>query len=143
MDQDAPSGEPNIFPELVYGDVTAAMKWLEQAFGFRATEVTTGPDGEVYHAEMRLGPGTIMVEPATEDNEFGMRTPRSLGGVNQAVCVYVDDPDAHYERARAAGAEILVELRTTNYGARSYLARDLDGHLWTFSDYRPSGKSSG
>ena len=141
MSQQGPDTAPNIFPELVYSDVPAALDWLSAAFGFAVTEVVRDDDGTVYHAELALGAGVIMVEPQEDGNKFGMASPRRLGGVNQAVCVYVEDPDAHYARAKAAGAEILNELADTPYGARSYLARDLDGHLWTFSNYRPSPAS--
>ena len=129
---------PNIFPDLVYSDAKAAVEFLCRAFGFEPLDVMAGPDGEVYHAELRYGSGTIMVEPAEDNNEYGMRSPSKLGAVTAAICVYVADPDAHYARAVAEGAEIIVELRDTNYGARSYTARDLDGHVWTFSTYQPT-----
>jgi uncharacterized glyoxalase superfamily protein PhnB len=58
--------------------------------------------------------------------------------VNQRVYVQVDDADAHYARAWAAGAEIVLELQDTSYGSREYTARDLEGHLWSFGTYAPS-----
>jgi uncharacterized glyoxalase superfamily protein PhnB len=69
--------------------------------------------------------------------EFGMKSPGALGGINQCLYVTVEDPDAHYERAKAAGAKIVIEPFDTDYGARNYCARDLEGHLWTFGTYRP------
>lgn len=126
-----------IYPELVYADVRAAMTFLTNAFGFIEHEVIADDDGTVFHAEMRLGEAIVMVESAGEDNEFGMATPAKLGGINQAICVYVPDLAAHYARAVAAGADIASELKPTNYGTESYIARDLDGHVWTFGTYRP------
>jgi uncharacterized glyoxalase superfamily protein PhnB len=65
------------------------------------------------------------------------QSPRRLGGITQAIYVYVSDPDAHYRQAKAAGADIINEIRGTDYGARTYAARDLEGNIWTFGDYRP------
>ncbi|HUF02532.1 MAG TPA: VOC family protein [Gaiellaceae bacterium] len=51
--------------------------------------------------------------------------------------VIVADVDGHYERARSAGAEIVRELKDTDYGSRGYMARDSEGNLWSFGTYRP------
>ena len=66
-----------------------------------------------------------------------MASPQTLGTSTQAVCVYVKDLDAHYERARAAGAEITSPLQDNDFGFRGYGVRDLEGHLWTFGTYLP------
>lgn len=96
-----------------------------------------GPDGTIAHAEMHLGPGTIMPKSPMAESEFAMKSPRALGGINQCLYVAVEDPDAHYERTKAAGAEIIMEPFDTDYGARNYCARDLEGHLWSFGTYWP------
>ncbi len=90
---------PNIYPEIVYEDAPAALEWLARVFGFELGEVVEGPNGIVAHAEMHLGPGTIMPK-SVGDEPFGM-SPRQLGGVSQSIFVAVDDPDAHYRRTRA------------------------------------------
>jgi uncharacterized glyoxalase superfamily protein PhnB len=71
------------------------------------------------------------------DDAFRMLSPRDVGAVTAGINVFVEDPDAHYARAKAAGAEIVSELANTDYGARSYGARDIEGHLWWFATYRP------
>ncbi len=53
------------------------------------------------------------------------------------MCVYVEDPDAHFARASAAGAKILQELRDEEHGTRGYMAADPEGHIWYFANYRP------
>src|SRR3981189_57382 len=93
---------PNIFPEIIYNDAPAALDWLARAFGFVKGEVIAGPDGSIAHAEMHYGCGTFM--PKSPMNDFGMKSPRVLGGVSQCLYITVEDPDAHYERAKAAGA---------------------------------------
>lgn len=68
---------------------------------------------------------------------FGMKTAKQLGGLNQGNYVVVDDPDAHFERAKAAGAEIVEQPVDRDYGSREYTARDPDGNVWVFDTYDP------
>ena len=126
----------NCIPFLGYEDARMALDWLENVFGFERAEVTEGSNGEVVHAELRYDGGLIMLGSA-RPNEWGMKTPRELGAVSQGVYVIVDDVDGHYERARSEGAEIVRELQGTDYGSREYMARDLEGNLWSFGTYRP------
>src|SRR5262245_37956929 len=112
----------NIYPSLFYDDAPAAIEWLCRAFGFTKRLVVPGPNGTVMHSELSLGAGVIMVGSAR--SERGLLSPRSLPGANQALCVQVDDPDAHYARAKGAGAVILQEVKDEDYGSRGYMARD-------------------
>ena len=143
MPEDMRSSPPNIFPELVYDDCPAALEWLSRAFGFVKGEVIEGPNGTIAHAEMHLGVGTIMPKSPMAETEFRMKSPRELGGINQCIYVTVKDLDAHYANAKAAGAEILMEPTNMDYGARNYIARDPEGHLWSFGTYTPTGVSAG
>jgi uncharacterized glyoxalase superfamily protein PhnB len=140
MPESTRSGATNIFPFLRYKDAPAAIEWLASAFGFARAFVAPGPDATIAHAELSFGPGMIMLGTARDD-ALGMKSPRDLSGVNQGIYVQVDDVDAHYERARAAGAEIVLELQDTDYGSREYTARDIEGHLWSFGTYAPSGQT--
>jgi uncharacterized glyoxalase superfamily protein PhnB len=127
----------NCIAFLNYEDAGGAIDWLEGAFGFERTAVHDGPEGTVAHAELRYEDGMIMLGQAFE-NDFRMKTARELGAVNQGVYVIVGEGiDAHYERARAAGAEIVRELHDTDYGSRDYMACDPEGNLWSFGTYRP------
>lgn len=114
---------PNIYPFMRFADAEAALEWLSRAFGFEELVVYRGDEGGVHHAEMSLGPGIVM---------FGPGDPSSQG-----IYVAVEDADAHFERAKAAGAEIVREIEDTDYGSREYTARDPEGHLWSFGTYRP------
>lgn len=129
----------SIFPEIVYEDCPTALTWLAEAFGFVLGEVINGPGGTIAHAEMHLDGGTIM--PKSPMPEWDMRSPRALAGIHQSVYVTVDDPDAHYRRAEAAGAEIVMKPTDLDYGARNYVVRDLEGHLWSFGTYTPKPSS--
>jgi uncharacterized glyoxalase superfamily protein PhnB len=136
MSQKAPYGRPNIFPGLRYEDAPAAIEWLSSAFGFEKQMVVPGPNGTIAHAQMKFGPGVIMLG-SSKDDDLGVKTPRRLGGVSQAPYIYVADVDAHYQRAKASGAEIAIDLQDTSYGSREYSARDPEGHLWHFGTYLP------
>ena len=94
--------------------------------------VISDKDGRLGHAEMRFGDGYLMV--GSEWADF-VASPASIGGKNiQLIHVQLQDGiDAHCERARAAGAVILMEPADQFYGDRIYRARDLEGHVWNFA----------
>jgi uncharacterized glyoxalase superfamily protein PhnB len=125
----------NCIAFLTYDDARAAVDWLEHAFGFERSSVHES-NGKLAHAELRFGDGMIMLGPAGP-NDFGLRTARELGAVNQGVYLIVDDIAGQYDRARASGAEILRELADTDYGSREFMARDPEGNIWSFGTYRP------
>ncbi len=129
---------PAIVSAVFYKDPIAAMKWLEKAFGFETTALVTDSKGAVAHAEM-----SFRDCPVSISGEFGgallgghqMKSPENLGGDgSQFLRVELtDNIDAHCERARAAGATITAEPETQFYGARTYRALDLEGHVWNFN----------
>ncbi len=127
-----PDRAPDIYPVLSYKDAKAGIDFLKSALGFTSLAEHANKAGEVYHAELRFGDGIVMVS--------GNRTPDPANPWSEAsfgTYVVVEDVDAHCERARAAGVEILVEPFDTDYGSRDYSIRDADGHLWSFGTYRP------
>ena len=126
-----------IFPILRYNDARGAIRWLCAAFGF--VEVFSVPESGpiVRHAQLKFGTNIIMLGSVRPDD--GMTSPQTLGAATQALCLYVPDLDAHFERARSAGAEITSPPKATDFGSREYHARDVEGHLWTFGTYLPQG----
>lgn len=122
---------PTITPYLLYQDCAAALDFLSSAFGFEEQLRSIAPDGKtVWHAEMKLGDGSIMMGTPPD-----YRNPKELGGVTVGIHVYVDDVDAHFEHAKAAGAEILEEPGDQDYGDRRYTTRDPEGHHWYFATH--------
>ncbi len=119
---------PTIAPYLLYEDCDAALDFLARAFGFVETLRYTGPEGYVSHAEMTIGDDGIiyMGDPGGD-----YQGPAKLGARTQLVCVQVDDVDATFERAKAAGAEIVAEPADQAYGERSFRAYDPEGHSWS------------
>ncbi len=120
-----------------YRNAAAAIDWLCAAFGFERKMVVPADGGRVAHAELTLGNGMIMLGDV--ETEYGrlVAAPSKGEPVTQGIYVVVEDADAHYARAKAAGAEIVLDIKTQDYGGRDYTARDLEGHVWTFGTYDP------
>ncbi len=125
-----------IFPVLRYRDAPAAIDWLERAFGFERREVHEGDDGLVVHAELADGDTVLMLSSQPPDGDPRWGDHGDYAG-HAWIYVAIDDADAHYERAKAAGAAIVMELADQDYGSRDYSARDPEGNLWSFGTYRP------
>jgi uncharacterized glyoxalase superfamily protein PhnB len=125
-----------IFPILRYHDARGAIRSLCVTFGF--VELFSVPESGqfVRHAQLQLGTNVIMLGSVRPEER--MTSPQALGTSTQALCVYVDDLDAHFARAQAAGAEITSPPQDTDFGFREYHARDLEGHSWTFGTYLPN-----
>ena len=124
MTPNPPPGYPRISPYLNYEDTGAMLEWLARAFGLVERHTVRGADGKVQHAEMELEGGVVMMGSPGG----GFRNPKHLGQTTHSLYVYVDGLDAHCERARAAGAEIIEEPADQPYGDRRYGARDPEGH---------------
>jgi uncharacterized glyoxalase superfamily protein PhnB len=115
-----------VLPHVEYKDLAEAIEWLGKAFGFREHYRYGEP---LSGAQVHLGKAWIMVHLAEE----GCASPRELGYGTQSLTVFIDDVEAHFGRAKAAGAKILEEPHETVYGEFQYAAEDLDGHHWLFS----------
>ncbi len=120
-----------IAPYLLYEDGAAAIDFLTSAFGFEVV-MRMEEDGVVQHAELRLGDDSVMLGQPGDD----YKNPRKADHRSSLVHVYVTDVDAHYERAMAAGAEILQPPTEQEYGDRRYDALDPEGQFWSFATSR-------
>jgi uncharacterized glyoxalase superfamily protein PhnB len=127
-----PNGMPRIASNVFYDDPAAALDWLAKSFGFQIRMSMPGPDGSIMHAEMDVEDSVVMLSPTADKDVW--RSPKSLDGcVTQSLYIFVDDVDAHYATARAAGAKILAELEDMFWGDRTYMAEDPETHRWTFA----------
>lgn len=130
-----------ISPGLRYRDAPKAIDWLCRAFGFQKHLVVPNDDGTIAHAQLTFGNGMIMLGSAGKHGETydDLVKPASESGAppTQGLYVIVEDADAHLARARAAGAEILIDVQDEHYGGRDYTCRDLEGNVWTFGTYDP------
>jgi uncharacterized glyoxalase superfamily protein PhnB len=143
-----PPGWPRISSSLYYEDAAKAIDWLCDVFGFDLRLKVEGEGGRIEHSELAYGEGLIMVCQAGREKYPYMKAPSQLGGANsQNMMIYVDDVDAHCERARAKGAKIEMEPKISDYGEdywtdKCYGCEDIGGHHWWFSERLRNPKSA-
>jgi PhnB protein len=131
---------PAVIPMIAYENGPAAMDWLAAAFGFRERARLLGEEGRLSHGEMEVGKGMIMLATPSphyhgpkrhREESDAARKWSEVPYIVDGVLVYVDDVDAHFERAKAAGATILSPVEQGGEGKR-YRAEDIEGHRWMF-----------
>ena len=122
-----------------YRNVAAAVEWLCTAFGVETDALVTGDDNSVIYAQLVWGPSIIMIVSVGQSHLDGlMRQPGEVGGAETQSCyLVVADVEKHYARAKAAGAEIVLEMVGGEIGRRGYSCRDPEGHIWSFGTYDP------
>ncbi len=124
---------PTIWPGLSYVDAPAAIRFLVEAFGFTETLIVPGEGGrEIAHAELRWPEGGGVMLGSTSDENLHSQTKPGTA----SIYVVTDAPDALFERATAAGAEVVQGLKDEDYGSRGFTVRDPEGTLWCFGTYR-------
>jgi len=145
-----PPGWPRISSSLYYDDAAKAIDWLCDAFGFTVRLKVEGDGGTIEHSELEYGDGLVMVAGKEKSSKYTfIRSPSQVGGGNtQNLFAYVDDVEAHCARARAKGAKIVTEPKTSDYGEdywsdRSYACVDVGGHHWWFAERLRSPKPKG
>jgi uncharacterized glyoxalase superfamily protein PhnB len=127
-----------IIPTMRYHDAPSMIDWLCEAFGFERHLVVEDGQGGIAHAQLTFGNSMIMLGSVRED-EFGklQLSPAALGGTTQSPYIVVSEADEVYDRAKAAGAEIVIEIKDEDYGGRGFSCRDPEGHLWIIGTYNP------
>ena len=129
-----PEGYYSVTPYLVVQDGAGAIEFYKRAFGATELMRMEGPDGKLGHAEIRIGNSPVML--ADEFPDMGARSPRSLGGSPVSLLVYVEDVDAQFRQAIAAGAKELRPLTDQFYGDRSGILEDPFGHVWNLATHK-------
>ena len=141
MSNTAKNTRSTVVPCLRYRDAPKAIDWLCSVFGFEQQLVVPNEDGTIAHAQLTLGNGMIMLGSVSKtENEFGRLTkqPDEIDGMEtQSPYLIVSDSDSVYERAKAAGAKIEIDIKDEHYGGRGFSCRDLEGHLWNVGTYNP------
>ncbi len=127
-----------IIPTMRYRDAPRMIDWLCDTLGFHKHAVYEDGAGGMAHAQLTLGDGMVMLG-STREGDFDRRqaTPEALGGTTQSPYVVVTDADAVYRRAKAAKAEIVIEIADQDHGGRLFSCRDPEGHLWNVGTYDP------
>jgi uncharacterized glyoxalase superfamily protein PhnB len=135
--------EPQVWPTLRARDARALIKFLVDAFGFEET-VVYGDGGRVDHAQLSWPEGGgVMLGSVRDDDEdaHGRPTPTRPGTFG--AYVVTDHVDAVCEKAKAAGAEIIMEPCDTDYGSHDFAAADPEGNRWSFGTYRGEPRKEG
>ncbi len=129
-----PEGYSSVTPYLIVRGAARAIDFYKQAFG--ATELMRFPmpDGRVGHAEIKIGNAPVML--ADEFPEMGVRSPESIGGSATGLLLYVEDVDAQFQQAVAAGATVERPVKDQFYGDRSGTVIDPFGHKWTLATHK-------
>ncbi len=128
-----PDGFHTATPYLIIGGAANAIEFYKKAFGAVEQYRLTQSDGRVGHALIRIGDSIIMM--ADEFPEMGYRGPLSLGGTSVSILIYVDDVDAVFNRAIAAGAKEFLPVKDQFYGDRNGTLKDPFGHQWTIATH--------
>jgi PhnB protein len=129
-----PDGYHSVTPYLIVRDAARAIDFYQKAFGAEPRVRMDGPGGKVMHAELKFGNSFLML--ADEMLDMGFVGPQSLGGSSVSILLYVDDVDALFKQAVAAGASVSRPLEDQFYGDRSATLQDPFGHVWTIATHK-------
>ncbi len=129
-----PEGYHTATPYLIIKDAASAIEFYKKAFGATELMRMTHPDGRVGHAEIKIGDSPIML--ADEVPEMGYRSPQSFGGSPVSILLYVEDVDALFSQAVAAGAKVVRPVADQFYGDRSGGVTDPFGHVWYMATHK-------
>ena len=133
MPDPIPEGYPRVTPYLIVDGAASAIDFYASVLGASERMRLAAPDGRIGHAELELGASVIML--ADENEPMGIRGPARIGGTPVTLHVYVEDCDAAFERALAAGAKELRAVEDQFYGDRSGQFEDPFGHRWNVSTH--------
>jgi PhnB protein len=128
-----PDGYPRVTPYLYVDGGAAAIEFYKRVLGAEERMRMPGPDGKLGHAELQLGESLIML--ADEHPDMDVRSPKAIGGTPVAISVYVEDVDAVFDAAVAAGATALRPVENQFYGDRSGQFEDPFGHRWSVATH--------
>ncbi len=134
---DATDPKGYVIPGMTYRDAPAAIDWLCEVLGFERHLVVPDGEGGIAHAQLTLGKGMVMLGSARDDPDAIVLPSTPEGTLTQANLVVVSDIETHYERVKAAGANVIMELEEQFYGGSLFAVRDPEGHLWHVGSYDP------
>jgi PhnB protein len=129
-----PDGYHTATPYLIVKGAAEALDFYKKALGATETMRMLGPNGCVGHAEIRIGNSALML--ADENPAMNARSPKTLGGSPISIMLYVEDADARFNQAVAAGAKVIRPLADQFYGDRSGIVEDPFGHTWSISTHK-------
>ena len=131
-----PEGHHTVTPQLVLDNAAQGISWYQRALGAQEVARAVGPDGKILHAEIRIGDSLIMLNDAM----MGAKGPNRMGGSPASLWLYVEDCDALFDRARAAGAKVadgpMGQMADQFWGDRCGTIIDPEGYRWTIATHK-------
>jgi PhnB protein len=131
-----PEGFHTVTPQLTLDNAAQAIDWYKKAFGAEEISRAVGPDGKVMHADLKIGNSRIMVNDAL----MGAKGPHAFGGSPASLWLYVEDCDALFNRAVAAGAKTqqgpMGKVSDQFWGDRAGTLIDPSGYQWTIATHK-------
>jgi PhnB protein len=131
-----PEGHHTITPQLTLDDAAKAIDWYKKALGAEEKGRAVGPDGKIMHAELQIGNSRIMLNDAM----MGGKGPNAMGGSPASLWLYVEDCDALFNRAVAAGGQVagggMGQMTDQFWGDRSGTFNDPHGYRWTIATHK-------
>ena len=131
-----PEGFHTVTPQLILDNAAQAIDWYKKALGAEEVSRATGPDGKILHADLKIGNSHIMVNDAMG----GAKGPKAFGGSPMSLWVYVENADALFNRAVAAGAKVepgpMGQISDQFWGDRCGTINDPQGYRWTIATHK-------
>jgi PhnB protein len=129
-----PEGYHSVTPYLIVKGAAEALEFYKKALGAKEVVCMKGPGGKVMHAEIKIGDSFVML--ADEFPEMGHVGPQTLGGTSVGLAVYVENVDAQFDKAIAAGGKVKRPVQDQFYGDRAGTLTDPYGHVWTLATHK-------
>lgn len=130
-----PDGFHSVTPHLLLNGCADAIEFYKQAFGAEEVMRMPGPGGMLMHAEIRIGDSIIMLGDEMPGPDGCAKSPTSIGGTAVVLSLYVEDVDASFQRAVAAGAEVAMPPTDMFWGDRYSSVKDKWGHQWSIATH--------
>ena len=131
-----PEGLHSVTPQLMLENASQGLAWYTKAFGAKEVSRAVGPDGKILHAEIQIGNSRVYVNDAM----MGAKTLKALGGSSVSFWIYVEDCDAMFNRAKAAGAKVpggpMGDMQDQFWGDRCGSVIDPEGITWTIATHK-------
>ena len=124
-----PEGYNTVTPQLTLDDAAQAIEWYKKALGAEELSRSTGPDGKIMHAEIRIGNSRIMLNDAV----MGGKGPKAIGGSPVSLWLYVEECDALFNKAVGAGAQVRMPMQNQFWGDRCGTVADPHGYSWSIA----------
>jgi PhnB protein len=121
-----PEGYHTITPSLVLDDAASSIEWYKKALGAEEVSRSLGPDGKIMHAELKIGDSRFMMNDAM----MGAKGPQAYGGSPASFWLFVENSDASFNRAVAAGAQVQMPIADQFWGDRAGSVSDPNGYTW-------------